>query len=1055
MKKHLFVLSMSAAICVGGLSFLSACKTEEQKEPPIVTPQEEKLEFEKAEYVIKSGTAIKVKGDVSGVTYAFQGGTPEGVTLDTATGVITFDEHNDKLNGTYVYIATKGDETATTKVKFSIVEIVPIVTFLNVSNYIVNNELISASAISESGKEFAVTYGLKNQVEGISIDETTGKVTFSTKLENNTKFIVTATANKIVEEKEFIAMTSGFITSETPTQILEKGTEEVAKFLFNFNGNTEAEKETTAEKIKIAIDNKIIETKDGYFYDATTKTLSINNKMLKEYGSGEMDIKVITPRNAVKLSLAVADKFIYTGEDFNNIFAPDFGQGTPTFKEGSLDGYYVLGADIDLTSYLAEGGAGYNDGKGWKPIGAYEDGVYAIPFTGTFDGLGHTISGFNMGKVTSVNGFFGHNNGTIKNFTLKGNVKVNSWSSALVGNNGEKGLIENVIVDIPFINEGHSATGTIASVNHGTIRNVLSINEKVQGYNTSYSNWDPESKPWTQSGILVGLNETTGVVENAYGISRRKETETKKGVDKVFGSSNNKEVTEETAGKVFGSLDEMKAYDFSKLPGDIFDIKEGEIPTLKTIYEPLSAGYLSFVDMPQFALKRDIIELNVKILPEKYAEELKSQIKYEFTGLEGVKIAAETNTLDFSEAKFSPEGNDLTIKATLEVDGKVLSDTCVIKVFENINSLSVAPIESITAGETITLEAISLPQIEAKDVSWKIQNIAATSYCELVGNKLTLKENVQGYIKTINVIASAFGLDSEPFEIPVVHMNKLANNNVVHYEGEEALSYDYTLPETTSKITKVVVNGKEFKNEKDYKFEAGILKIDPKLINAVPGTQIPVRIITENADNSVGNYMGYAGISESAKRDEAWINNAFGKDAYTKITTKEQFMDIFYNSNPEQLKVNLARDKVYMLEADIDLAGEKLSPIGIPGDENNEVNFNGQLYGNGHSIKNLTMKSNEAGLFRKIEGQIYDLTLDGFNLSTEAPSGYLVVGALAVYGGGNAKVENVNIVNTSLTAGEAIPEAPQGFNISGMFGRNWSKNIKFSTYNGFNTNLYK
>lgn len=1055
MKKHLFVLSVSAAICVGGLSFLSSCNVEEQK-PPIVNPQEEKLEFEKAEYLITSGTAVKVKGDVSEVTYAFQGGTPEGVTLDTKTGVIEFDENNDKLSGTYVYIATKGDKTATTKIKFSIVEIVPVVTFLNVSDYIVNNESILASAISESGKEFAVTYGLKNQVEGISIDETTGKVSFGTTLENNTKFVVTATAGKIAQEKEFIAMTAGFITSDTATQIVEKGTEEIATFVLNFNGNSEAEKETTPEKLKLAINNKIVDTKDDYSYDVASKTVSIKNTMLKEFGSGEIDIKVITPRNAVKLKLAIADKFIYTGEDFNEAFAPDFGQGTPKYKEGSLDGYYVLGADIDLTSYLAEGGAGYNDGKGWKPIGAYDDGSYAIPFTGTFNGLGHTISGFKMEKVTSVNGFFGHNNGTIKNFTLKGTAKVNSWSAALVGNNGQKGLIENVIVDVPYVNEGHSATGTIASVNHGTIRNVLSINEEVQGFNTTYKNWNPENKPWTQSGVLVGLNETTGVVENAYGITKKTQTDEDKGVDKVFGSSNNTIVTEETAGKVFNTLEEMKVFDFSMLPNDIYNIKAGELPTLNTLYEPLSAGYLSFVDMPQFAFKSDVVELNVKILPEKYAEELKSQIKYELSGLEGVKIKAETNTLDFTEAKFSPNGDDLTIKATLEVAGKTLTDTCVIKVFENINSLTVAPIESITAGESITLEAISIPEIAAKDITWKIQNGAARPYCTLEGNKLTLNDNVQGYVKTINVIATAFGVESEPFEIPVIHMNKLANNNVVHFKGEEALTYDYALPETTSKITKVVVNGKEFVAETDYKFEAGTLKINPTLINLVPGSQVSVRITTENADGTIGNFMAYAGISESEKRNEAWLNNAFGRNAFTKISTKEQFLDIFYNADPAQLEKNLAIDKVYMLDTDIDLAGETLAPIGqlIKG-STSEGQFSGQLYGNGHSIKNLNMEGSECGLFRKIEGRIYDLTLDNFNLTTGTLEGYRVVGALALYGGGSAQVENVNIINTSLTVGEAIPEAPQDLNIAGMFGRNWCKAVKFSTYNGFNTNLYK
>ena len=48
---------------------------------------------------------------------------------------------------------------------------------------------------------------------------------------------------------------------------------------------------------------------------------------------------------------------------------------------GALDGNYVLGADIDASAT-----AGWNDGKGFAPVGYF--GNY---FTGTFDGLGHVI----------------------------------------------------------------------------------------------------------------------------------------------------------------------------------------------------------------------------------------------------------------------------------------------------------------------------------------------------------------------------------------------------------------------------------------------------------------------------------------------------------------------------------------------------------------------------------------------------------------------------------------------------------------------------------------
>ena len=47
---------------------------------------------------------------------------------------------------------------------------------------------------------------------------------------------------------------------------------------------------------------------------------------------------------------------------------------------GNLDGDYVLDGDIDLTDYLG--------GGSWTPIGTEN-----VPFTGTFDGNGHSITG--------------------------------------------------------------------------------------------------------------------------------------------------------------------------------------------------------------------------------------------------------------------------------------------------------------------------------------------------------------------------------------------------------------------------------------------------------------------------------------------------------------------------------------------------------------------------------------------------------------------------------------------------------------------------------------
>ncbi|MCQ2415743.1 MAG: hypothetical protein MJ063_06865 [Lachnospiraceae bacterium] len=83
---------------------------------------------------------------------------------------------------------------------------------------------------------------------------------------------------------------------------------------------------------------------------------------------------------------------------------------------GVASAYYVLSADIDLT------GAGW-----WHPIGFYKNEAgtadkYSAPFSGHFDGLGHTISGLNINsaKELVLTGLFGYvNDAEIVNLTVE------------------------------------------------------------------------------------------------------------------------------------------------------------------------------------------------------------------------------------------------------------------------------------------------------------------------------------------------------------------------------------------------------------------------------------------------------------------------------------------------------------------------------------------------------------------------------------------------------------------------------------------------------------
>ena len=124
-----------------------------------------------------------------------------------------------------------------------------------------------------------------------------------------------------------------------------------------------------------------------------------------------------------------------------------------------LDAHYILVNNIDLKDYLSEGGAGYNDGKGWLPIGTLE-----WPFRGSFDGNGHVISNLYIDRsdedyiglfgyvsrsslrdvrlenvdvagMDYVGGLVSYNNGEVINCYTSGRVRGDYWVGGLTGYN--------------------------------------------------------------------------------------------------------------------------------------------------------------------------------------------------------------------------------------------------------------------------------------------------------------------------------------------------------------------------------------------------------------------------------------------------------------------------------------------------------------------------------------------------------------------------------------------------------------------------------------------
>ncbi len=134
-----------------------------------------------------------------------------------------------------------------------------------------------------------------------------------------------------------------------------------------------------------------------------------------------------------------------------------------------LSGNYVLGADI-----AASGTSTWNSNTGFSPIGSS-----TTSFTGTFDGLGHTITGLTLSRSTTSN--------ASTNFYV-----------GLFGYVGTAGVVKNVGLVSDSVT-GYSSVGGLAGRNDGTISNSYATGS-VSGY--------------TRVGGLVGRSD--GYITSSY-----------------------------------------------------------------------------------------------------------------------------------------------------------------------------------------------------------------------------------------------------------------------------------------------------------------------------------------------------------------------------------------------------------------------------------------------------------------------------------------------------------------------------------------------------------
>ncbi|MDE3038551.1 MAG: hypothetical protein KGJ21_08910, partial [Pseudomonadota bacterium] len=129
---------------------------------------------------------------------------------------------------------------------------------------------------------------------------------------------------------------------------------------------------------------------------------------------------------------------------------------------GNLVGYYALGANIDASAT-----SGWNAGAGFTPVG-----TSSTNFTGSFEGLGHVISGLTINRPSTNNvGLFGETGSShiadvgLSGGTITGSIDV----GGLVGVLGGSATISDSYATGAV--SGSSYVGGLVGYNYGTITN--------------------------------------------------------------------------------------------------------------------------------------------------------------------------------------------------------------------------------------------------------------------------------------------------------------------------------------------------------------------------------------------------------------------------------------------------------------------------------------------------------------------------------------------------------------------------------------------------------
>lgn len=177
----------------------------------------------------------------------------------------------------------------------------------------------------------------------------------------------------------------------------------------------------------------------------------------------------------------------------------------------TLSGNFALGSDVDLSSI-----------SNWTPIGSS-----ATKFTGSFDGLGHTLDHLTINTTTPNTGFFGYIDlsAKVQNIGITNGSVQSTFGNVggLVGAN--EGTIKNSNYS-GSVQTGMSEVGGLVGSNDGTILKSFAIANVIStSINGSAAN----------AGGLVGANNNYASIIDSYAIATVTGSSSNNGVGGLVG----------------------------------------------------------------------------------------------------------------------------------------------------------------------------------------------------------------------------------------------------------------------------------------------------------------------------------------------------------------------------------------------------------------------------------------------------------------------------------------------------------------------------------------